>query len=672
MKSFSKYLFTCVAMFFVNIAFSQVDDTTEYRPVVMTGNIKPTIKTETVHSVKIISAATIERQGAVNLFDVLSKELNVRVSNDNILGSSMSLQGITGQNIKILMDGIPITGRENGNIDLSQLNLTNIDRIEIIEGPLSVIYGTDALGGVINLISKNIMLDSAKPVAAYGHSYIESTKNYNFGGGVIFKVKDVDFGASLNRNFFGGFNLDPETRVMIWKPKQQVFGSFSITAQTKKLKVRFKTDIFSEKIENRGIPVINHLEAYAYDEYYLTNRIINSLNLEYKINKTTYWNVLSSFSFYQRDKVTYRKDLTEESNNMQVVPSPDANSTNSFLNFMSRGSYSKIASKQVSYQLGYDINFNSAFGTKIESDKGRMNDYAMYACAELKPFKGFNIKPGFRASYNTRYSAPFIPSIQMMYNYGKFTYRFAYGRGFRAPGLKELYLYFVDYNHNIKGNPDLKSELSDNLSGAIVYENKYSKSLSVSVSNNYFMNLIYNQIALVATNPIALEYTYRNVDNFKSMGTNLNMDINYRNFKFSTGGSYTGYYNNAFEMVGKKKYFWTPELRNQVTYKFNNIVQAGSTSISLYHKFNGQTIGYALDDTRNVISTYTQSFHILDMTLNQNLLKRKISITLGCKNLLNVRNIRSTGVANSFHSSGSNTTPISIGRSIFTQINFKF
>ena len=58
------------------------------------------------------------------------------------------------ENVKIMVDGIPIIGRLDGNIDLGQINLDNIERVEIIEGPMSVSYGSDALGGVINLITK--------------------------------------------------------------------------------------------------------------------------------------------------------------------------------------------------------------------------------------------------------------------------------------------------------------------------------------------------------------------------------------------------------------------------------------------------------------------------------------------------------------------------------------
>jgi outer membrane receptor for ferrienterochelin and colicins len=71
-----------------------------------------------------------------------------------VYGSSVSINGISGEGVKILVNGVPMVGRIDGKIDISQINLTNVERIEIVKGPQSVIYGTDALGGVINIITK--------------------------------------------------------------------------------------------------------------------------------------------------------------------------------------------------------------------------------------------------------------------------------------------------------------------------------------------------------------------------------------------------------------------------------------------------------------------------------------------------------------------------------------
>lgn len=667
MKFIKPYLLLLLVTMTSKAGFAQIDDTALMNSVVVTGEILPTESSKSVQNVKIITAKTIERQGSVNLREVLQKELNIRISNDNILGSALSLQGITGQNIKILLDGVPLIGRENGNIDLNQINLTNIERIEIIEGPLSVIYGTDALGGVINLISKRITLD--KPSIFNANAYYETIGQYNIGGGAIAKVSNIDFAASLNRNFFAGYDPVKDSRTKAWKPKQQVFGNFSIFNEKGNFRIRFKTDVFNETIENKGAPVINHLEGYAFDEYYTTNRVINSLHLDYKMNEKTYMNNVTSLNFYHRDKTTYLKDLvTTES---KLVPSKEANSSNSFLNFMSRGTYNRKHSEKFNYQYGFDININSAFGTKIESDKGRMNDFAVFACAEFRQLRNVIIKPGFRATYNSRYPAPFIPSIQLQYNGVKnLIIRYAYGRGFRAPSLKELYLNFVDYNHNIQGNPDLESEVSNNHNVSFKYKLKLMKRYVFFLESNNYYNHIFRQISLISINPSINEYTYMNIDNFKSVGTTFNISTQIKKWNFASGFAYIGIYNNEFQTVRSNKYSYSPEIRNQVGYTYTHKKDKSKTTFSLYQKYNGIRVGYVMDETRTkVVQTRVDDFNMIDFTVNHPFFNKKLSVTTGCKNLMNVKNISTSG-ATGFHNSGSSSMPVSIGRSYFFQLNF--
>mgnify|MGYP006265328017 FL=1 len=156
-----------------------------------------------VNKIKVIDREKIEAIGAVNLRDVLSNENNIRISQDNVLGSFMSLQGISGQNVKILIDGVPIIGRLNGSVDLSQINLNDIERIEIVEGPLSVNYGTDALAGTINLISKKKTSDG---FSVNLNSYYESIGQYNFDGTISYKQNNNQFNFSAGRNFFDGWD----------------------------------------------------------------------------------------------------------------------------------------------------------------------------------------------------------------------------------------------------------------------------------------------------------------------------------------------------------------------------------------------------------------------------------------------------------------------------------
>ena len=198
--------------------------------VVVTAQYSANSPEKAVHKIEIIDRKKIDAMGAINLEDVLSNSMGIRIEQDNVLGSGISLQGLSGQNVKILIDGIPVVGRLNGNIDLSQINLDNIDRIEIVNGPLSVNYGTNALAGTINIITKK----SGHP--GFNGSILgmyQSVGNYNLSGNMNYRWKNNTIKLSGGRKYFDGwspnsdfFSYPHETpadtnRSLQWNPKIQ-------------------------------------------------------------------------------------------------------------------------------------------------------------------------------------------------------------------------------------------------------------------------------------------------------------------------------------------------------------------------------------------------------------------------------------------------------------------
>jgi outer membrane receptor for ferrienterochelin and colicins len=304
------------------------------------------------------------------------------------------------------------------------------------------------------------------------------------------------------------------------------------------------------------------------------------------------------------------------------------------------------------------------------SEKGKMNDFAVFSCFEYKPNKYFTLKPGIRATYNSIYPAPLVPSIQLQYSrFKNLTMKYAYGRGFRAPSLKELFLDFVDFNHNITGNENLKSEMSDNHNLTFKYKLKHQSKKISFIDVVFFHNSIYNQIAIVAVSPIDLTYTYQNIDNFYSKGASLNVSSKIKDFRYNIGASYIGVYNNAFDVLKNNKFLYSPELRAQLSYSLK-IKEHEPVSLSLFYKYNGVMNGFAFNETRDIVPTKIAAFNILDVTANRTFWDKKLSLTLGVKNLLNITNVLATGNT-SVHSGGSNSMPISVGRSLFVQLLLK-
>jgi outer membrane receptor for ferrienterochelin and colicins len=175
----------------------------ELSDIVVTGEYAPISSKSAVYNVTTISKSELQAKGATNLREALDNKLGINLSQDNVFGSSASLNGISGEGIKILVNGVPMAGRIDGKIDLSQINMNNVERIEIVKGPLSVLYGSDALGGVINLITKN----QKNTWNVFAKGFYESVGQYNVsvGGGANIKKGFISFDAG--RNFFDGYSV---------------------------------------------------------------------------------------------------------------------------------------------------------------------------------------------------------------------------------------------------------------------------------------------------------------------------------------------------------------------------------------------------------------------------------------------------------------------------------
>ncbi len=642
---------------------------------VITAQYSPNSPEKAVHKIKIIDSKKIEAMAAVNLKDVLTNELNIRLSEDNILGSSMSLQGISGQNVKLLIDGVPVTGRLNGNIDISQINMNNVDRIEVVEGPLSVSYGTDALGGTINIITKKSQKET---VSFLLNNYYESCGQYNSNAKLGFKKGNSTISVSGGRNFFDGWNSYEEPfniekvriadslRYKQWKPKEQYFGTLNFSQFIHQLKINYTADYFNEMITNRGRPRKPYMET-AFDEYYHTQRINNAINLNYQYSKHYYINMLAAYNIYNRIKSTYLNDLT--SLEKVLTESAEDQDTIGFNNLFLRGALSKAKdSTKVNYEIGYDINLETASGRRIENRSKNMSDYALYSSAELKLIDGFVIRPGLRLIYNNIYKAPVVPSINLKYtlpsssNNKTLTMRGSYARGFRSPSLKELYFYFVDINHNIVGNENLKAENSDNFNFAISYnrntgERVYKTELSA------FYNSISNMISLVQSTGDV--YSYFNIDHFKTTGVQLQNEVSVSHFKLGMGAAYIGRNNEMNGIINAKGYLFSPEVRCNIMYEWHQ----QNTTFSMFYKYTGKFPSYILNADGSYYKNTIQDYHTADFTATRHFFRKRIVFGLGIKNIFDVRNI--SGIAaGTGHTSSSNSVSVAMGRTYFLKLDF--
>lgn len=632
--------------------------------VVVTAQYAPKRVDQSIYKVKIINNLQIKQKAATNLTDLLNSDLNIRISQDGALGSSMSLQGLSGENVKFMVDGVPVIGRMNGNIDLSQINLYNVDHIEIIEGPMSVVYGSNALAGVINIITKentNTRLD------AHVNTYLESVGVYNFDGGFSWRQKKHTVSLIGGRNFFDGYSDNDSMRSLRWKPKRQYFTDAYYLFSELNYKAKVSGSLFNEKLQSKGNLLAPYFET-AFDNYFLTSRATGKIEASSKWQSNRFLNVVGSYSYYQREKQTYFIDLTTLGK-ARTSNTEDQDTTH-FHNVMARGTFSKSREEsKMNYQLGLDFNYELSSGKRITGQKQEIGDYAAFLSVEYEPWKNFTLQPGIRVIYNTKYNAPLVYSLNLKYDFLKnYAIRGSLSRGFRAPSLKELYLYFVDINHNIRGNEELTSENSYNANINFSY-GRETRSSYVSTEINLFYNNINNIITLArVSNDL---YTYVNLRKYITQGVQFTINYClYPQLNIKLGAGVTGIHSSlSDEAQSAKKFYYSPNGVTSLNYRWMKY----DVDFNLDYKYTGMLPQIEIDKNQQVVEGYVSKYNMLDFNIGKTFFKDALGLTAGVKNLLNVTTVPSTGGSTgTAHTGGSDSVPIGWGRTFFIRASFNF
>lgn len=629
-------------------------------PIVITGQGNSVRASQSIIKFRVLTGETFKQMAAVNLGDLLGRQSNIRISNDNMLGSSVSLQNLSGQQIKFLVNGMPITGRENGNINLDQINLEDVDRIEIVEGPMSVIYGTDALGGVINVITKKPVL---KKTSATAYSYTESIGNINIGASAAQPLgeKAVILGG-LARNFFAGIPTGNEERTYLWKPREQWFGNIGYFRESKKATWNFRSDYLHETLQNKGNLVFTPISAYAFDDYFITTRGIHSVNTIFNISPKIRVDMINGVSHYKREKRVYRKDMVSLEQNL--IDNVDENTNNLFVNVMARAVFSNRNKGSVNYLAGYDFNYDLAIADRIDGDKLSMGDFAVFAMVDYNFNRYFRVRPGLRVAYNTIFTSPLTPSLNVMWEPNKkWQVRGSYGNGFRAPSLKEQKLLFVDINHNIKGNPSLTPEFSHNIQLGASFKNSHNK-VAYSFGASSYYNDIRDMIGLVLIDKAQNLYSYENYGRFQGGGLMLEHKLFYKKLfmEIAAGGMIV---RNQFSNQTGKDYYITPDITLSASYD----IKKTGIKTALFLKHNGKFVNYIMNEQGAVSEYFSGAMTFMDFTLSKGFFKDKLQVVSGVKNIFNVRNITNINPFNSFHGNGSSMM-LSPGRSVFIKISY--
>jgi outer membrane receptor for ferrienterochelin and colicins len=629
--------------------------------VVVTAQYTPEKADKSIYRVDVISNKMIEMKAATNMADLLKDQSSMRVSQDGVLGTSLTIQGLSGENVKFLQDGVPLIGRMNGNFDLNQINLNNVDHVEVIEGPMSVIYGSNALAGVVNIISRE---NRSSDLSASANAYYESVGVYNFDGAFSINKRKSSLSFDGGRNFFQGYSYQDTSRVQTFKPRRQYFfdGYYAFTENNLKLKV--SGEYFNEELLDKGALQPVYYET-AFDSYFTTIRYTGRLDGSIKLPHSHVINFVGSYSSYTRRKNTYYKDLTTLSENL--VETGSVNDTTGIGSWLARGTYANNnTARKLNYQAGFDLNIETGTGKRIMGKTQQIGDYAAFISLKWSPVTILSFQPGIRYIYNTKYNAPLVYALSARWSITDIlNLRFSYSRGFRTPDLKELYLTFIDINHNIQGNPDLKAERSHNLNLSLSLNSEHHKT-AWSAQATGFYNIIQNVITLAQIRD--LEYKYVNLDQYRTTGFQGDASFSlYPALKLQAGVALTGVSASAGGSSVQGNFIFATDFSLVGSYR----ITKPDLTFSLFYKYTGKTPQFLLDDT-GVSIGYINPYNTMDVTVMKGFWNQRIRLSTGIKNLFDTKTVPSTGTSGGVHSSGSDAANIGWGRTLFFRISFTF
>ena len=489
--------------------------------------------------VSVVDDKVIRNSGSNRLSDILSEQTGMTLVSE--LGTGLQMQGFDPDYTLILIDGEPIIGRTGGTLDLTRIALGNVKQIEIVKGPSSSLYGSEALAGVINIITQ-------KPSDEWMGIFSASTGSnrlLDLGADTRYRYGNVGISIFANHYRNDGYDLDTNTRLATIPTYWNSTLSGRIRWDIRD-NMHFTTGFrgFDEQQRNqdrfitldRGLTEVNYF-AHQYDwsftpefEVSLVNgpRLIVRQNISL-FNTRTYYR-------YDSDDVAFDfSDFDQRYSKTEI----QADQT--------------IGSKHL-ITTGLGIISESVEADRFNDRLNKLDTRFVFAQHEWNPTTALNVISGFRYDDPSAYDYRLSPRLAISYALGKgYLLRASAGTGFKAPDFRQLYLNFFNPagGYTVVGSAEAEAEVLRLIAnGSIQPENLFldpstvsdirpenSRSINIGaelkrsrydISVNAFRNDVSD---LIETSRVAMLndgqtiFSYQNLDRVLTKGIEFNTTI---------------------------------------------------------------------------------------------------------------------------------------------------
>ncbi|MBR7012430.1 MAG: TonB-dependent receptor [Muribaculaceae bacterium] len=565
-----KITLLALALFTWSASFSQIHKmersdsslmsrTYTLNPVVVTGSGHHQRLKSTATPVHVLSSQEIKEQGITTFDGALTRMMPQVSMAPNSMGTFLRLNGLGNKYILILINGQKLTGDISNNVDLNRINMARVKRIEVLDGAASSLYGSDAIAGVINIITDQptqqlVSLTSDTRVSGHG----QLTENITL---------------DIYKNGFGSYTSFSRDRADSYRINDVEFVKNSET-ETQPTIAPFFTGYRANLLGQKFTYAPNEhlaLNAGIDYSYKITDRPEARKDItggtEYEMRyKGLRWNVGGIYKFTNRNSLQadFTVDRFRYGKQYDVVTKTYA------IDDYVQSKKQRSMEGQLKAILGLMKHSTTIFGADWRKDfltasSGNINQNAYTAAAfaqhEMTFFERLTATVGLRLTYHETFNWHLTPKATLMYAPGNFRLRATYSAGFRAPGLDELYYHYFSVNRGkaqiIFGNKDLKPEKSNYFSLNAEYRTNL---IAVSVTGfiNRINDMVIKQNIDVDATTLAMLRTefpemtddqaqkleryslYKNSDKGDVKGVQVNVSANlFRGFNLSANYVYT-------------------------------------------------------------------------------------------------------------------------------------
>lgn len=441
------------------------DSETLLQEFVVTGTRTPKLLKDTPVQTRLITAQDIERSDATDIRDLLQQEMpGVEFSYAMNQQVHLNFNGQGGQSILFLVDGERLAGETMDDVDFSRLNMSNVDHIEIVKGASSALYGSNAGGGVVNIITKQ----AANPWRVTADARVGRHKEQRYNLGLTLRGSHVQNVLTGSRYHIDNYNVhsaqDPVTRVIstiygssIWN----VSDKFTYTPLDN-LRLTARAGFYYRQVCRTAD------SPERYRDY------IAGLRAEWDITRADRLEV--SYAFDQYDKSTFYRinslDIRNYSNVQNSV----------------RALYSHTFGRGDILSAGADLMRDYIDNSRLTDPRHSQISFDAFAQYDWIIDPKWEVVGALRYDYFSDNSdSHMTPKVSVRYKPRyDLNIRLGYGMGFRAPTLKEKYYEFdMAGIWIVKGNPDLRPETSHNINLSADYTHG---------PLNYTVSMYYNNI----------------------------------------------------------------------------------------------------------------------------------------------------------------------------------